>query len=441
MEQSENNQVVDVKNLTKTYNLYTRPIDRLKETFNPFGKKYHTTVNSIHEVTFSVSKGDIVGIIGKNGSGKSTLLKIIAGVLTPTSGRIEIKGRISSILELGTGFNPEFTGIENIYHMGLLMGYSQEQMDKKIQYIQDFADIGNFINQPVKIYSSGMYVRLAFAVAINVEPDILIVDEVLAVGDINFQTKCMSKFKQLIESGVTVLLVTHDTNTVKALCSKCLYLKGGETVAFGSAQDIVDMYLHDMRNEMNEVNSKQPVHHLFSLQTFKPEDEKCDLIFKPNEIFDKNVSLFRQGTGEAKIRNVELLDGDGKLINSVTFNQGITIRIYIEFYKDIQLGVCYHIRDSKNIEIAGSDTYIESNALIEGKHGQKIIVDFNTDLEIIEGNYNLFILLTKPVIYNRTAVFIDSVENAYLFTMQERSPAKIWDKVYLKSKVTIYNVK
>jgi ABC-type polysaccharide/polyol phosphate transport system ATPase subunit len=433
--------VINIQKITKTYNLYKQPIDRLKEVFNPLGKKYHTSVNAIKDISFSVQRGDIVGIIGKNGSGKSTLLKIIAGVLTPTTGELSIHGRISSILELGVGFNPEFSGIENIYHVGLIMGYSKEQINQKIQNIESFAEIGDFIHQPVKIYSSGMYVRLAFAVAINVEPDILIVDEALAVGDINFQAKCMSKFKQLVEKGVTVILVTHDTNTVKALCNKCLYLKCGKTVAFGSAKDVVDLYLHDLRDEMNEENAKQSKDLLISLQTFRPEDESRNLIFKPNQIFDKNVSLFRQGTGEARIKNVELLDSEGRLISSVNFNQSVTIRIYIEFYQNIQLGVCYHIRDSKNIEIVGSDTYIENNALIEGETGQKIIIDFDANLEIIEGNYNLFVLLTKPVIFNRTAVFIDSAENACTFHMQERYPAKIWDKVYLKSKVTIYNGK
>jgi ABC-type polysaccharide/polyol phosphate transport system ATPase subunit len=432
--------VVDVRKLTKTYNLYKKPFDRLKETFNPVGTKYHTTVNALLDVTFSASKGDIIGIIGKNGSGKSTLLKIITGVITPTSGEVRIGGRISSILELGTGFNPEFTGIENIYHVGLIMGYSKEQIDKKIQSIKDFADIGDFIDQPVKIYSSGMYVRLAFAIAINVEPDILIVDEALAVGDINFQAKCMSKFKQLIEKGVTVLLVTHDTNTVKSLCNKCIYLKSGSIKYFGEAKVAADNYLFDLRKEMNEENAQQSKELIISLETLKPNNAG-GLLFKSDQTFEKNVSLFRHGTGEARIKNVELLDSENKLINLVNFNQKVTIRIYIEFYQNIQLGVCYHIRDSKNIEIIGSDTYVENNSLIEGAPGDKNIVDFDVNLEIIEGYYNLFVLLTKPVIFNRTAVFIDSVENAYTFQMQERFPAKIWDRVYLKSKVTVYKIK
>jgi ABC-type polysaccharide/polyol phosphate transport system ATPase subunit len=442
MERSEDNLVIDVRNLTKTYNLYTKPIDRLKETFNPFGKKYHTTVNSLHDVTFSISKGDIVGIIGKNGSGKSTLLKIIAGVLTPTSGKIEIKGRISSILELGTGFNPEFTGIENIYHMGLIMGYSNEELDKKIQYVKDFADIGEFLNQPVKIYSSGMYVRLAFAVAINVEPDILIVDEVLAVGDINFQAKCMSKFKQLIERGVTILLVTHDTNTVKALCNKCLYLKSGDAIAFGSAKNIVDLYLHDMRNEMNTDLLVQPCEIKSDISDLESiyEDKSTNPLFNKNTQFTKRIDLFRQGTGEAKIVNVEILDSSEKLVTSVEFNERVTIRIYILFEKDSSIAVCYHIRDNKNIELVGSDTFVENYGRINGKCNQKIIVDFTTRLPLIEGDYNLLVLLSNPVLTNRNAIFIDWAENAYSFQVHERSPFKIWDKVYLENELKVYQI-
>jgi ABC-type polysaccharide/polyol phosphate transport system ATPase subunit len=442
MERTEDNQVVDIRNLTKTYNLYSKPIDRLKETFNPLGKKYHTTVNSLQDVTFSVSKGDILGIIGKNGSGKSTLLKIIAGVLTPTSGTIEIKGRISSILELGTGFNPEFTGIENIYHMGLLMGYSEEQMDKKIHYVKKFADIGDFIDQPVKIYSSGMYVRLAFAIAINVEPDILIADEVLAVGDINFQAKCMSKFKQLIERGVTVLIVTHDTNTVKELCNKCLYLKRGEAVAFGITQDAVDLYLHDMRNEMNAdlLAQTDRVTPEMSFPGSISEDKSTNPRFKTNAQFTKRTELFRQGTGEAKIVNVEILDSLGKLLTSVEFNEKVTIRIHILFEKDASVAVCYHIRDFNNIELVGSDTLVENYGRINGKSNQKFIVDFTTRLSLIEGIYNLLVLLSNPVLMNRNAIFIDWAENAYTFQVYERNPMKIWDKVYLENGLAVYQI-
>lgn len=188
---------IKIKDLTKCYKIYNKPSDRLKESLDPFRKKYHRDFFALNNVCFNVKRGETVGIIGKNGSGKSTLLKLITGVLTPTDGNIIVNGKISALLELGAGFNPEFTGIENIYMNGTIMGFSKVEMDKKLQDIIDFADIGDFINQPVKMYSSGMFARLAFAVAINIEPDILIVDEALSVGDVFFQNKCFKKFSSL----------------------------------------------------------------------------------------------------------------------------------------------------------------------------------------------------------------------------------------------------
>ena len=185
-----------VNGISKIYKLYEKPIDRLKESLHPFKKKYHKEFYALKDITFEIEKGETVGIIGKNGSGKSTLLKIITGVLSPTNGSTTVKGKVSALLELGAGFNPEFTGLQNIYLNGTMMGYTKEEIDQRVGAILEFADIGDFIYQPVKTYSSGMFVRLAFAVAINVDPDILIVDEALSVGDIFFQLKCYKKFEE-----------------------------------------------------------------------------------------------------------------------------------------------------------------------------------------------------------------------------------------------------
>ena len=228
--------VISVKNLTKTYRLYENTKQRILEGLFPFVKPKHQEFHALDDVSFDIHKGEIVGIIGKNGSGKSTLLKIITGVLQGTSGVVDVKGRVSALLELGSGFNPEYTGLENIYMNGTLMGVTREEMSKRVQEIVDFADIGDFINQPVKNYSSGMFVRLAFAVAINVDADILIVDEALAVGDVAFQAKCMAKMSQIMKKGTTILFVTHDMNTVKRLCQKCIYLKKGKKVMEGPAE-------------------------------------------------------------------------------------------------------------------------------------------------------------------------------------------------------------
>lgn len=202
---------ISVKHLTKVYKLYNQPIDRLKEALNPFKKSYHKDFYALNDVSFEIKKGETVGIIGKNGAGKSTLLKIITGVLTPTSGSVQVNGKIASLLELGAGFNPDYTGLENIYFQGSLMGYTREEMESKVDDILTFADIGEFIHQPVKTYSSGMFARLAFSVAINVEPDILIVDEALSVGDMAFQAKCFNKFKEFQRLNKTILFVTNST--------------------------------------------------------------------------------------------------------------------------------------------------------------------------------------------------------------------------------------
>ena len=210
---------ISVQEVTKVYKLYDRPIDRLKESMSLTHKSYHKDFFALDKLSFDVKKGETVGIIGTNGSGKSTILKIITGVLSPTTGTVEVDGNISALLELGAGFNSDYTGIENIYMNGTMMGFTREQMDAKMQDILDFADIGDFVNQPVKTYSSGMFVRLAFALAINVEPEILIVDEALSVGDVFFQAKCYRRMEEMMKNGTTIPMVSHDMGSIIKSCS------------------------------------------------------------------------------------------------------------------------------------------------------------------------------------------------------------------------------
>ncbi len=242
---------ITVEHLSKVYHLYDSPQARLKEALHPLRRKYHHDFYALNDVSFSVEQGEVLGIIGKNGCGKSTLLKILAGVLTPTSGAVTVNGNISALLELGGGFNPEFTGLENVYFSSAIMGYTREQVEKNLDNIITFADIGEFIQQPVKMYSSGMYVRLAFAVAINVDPDVLIIDEALAVGDMNFQAKCMTAITRIQEKGATILFVSHDVGSVKSLCSRAVYLEQGRVKLIGKAGDVVERYVQAMREEMN----------------------------------------------------------------------------------------------------------------------------------------------------------------------------------------------
>lgn len=233
---------IKIQNLTKSYKLYNRHIERLKESLHPLGKKYHRPFYALKDVSFEVPRGEIMGIVGRNGAGKSTLLNIIAGVSTPSSGQVNVKGTVSALLELGTGFNPEMTGIENIYFHGTIKGYSRTEVDSKLDDIIAFADIGEFINQPLKTYSSGMRARLGFAVAINIDPEILIIDEVLAVGDELFKRKCYAKMEELFQSGCTVLFVSHSGNTINEICARAIFLDRGELILDGPAKLVTAYY-------------------------------------------------------------------------------------------------------------------------------------------------------------------------------------------------------
>ena len=243
----EQNLAIQVEDVTKIYRLYEKPIDRLKETVSVTHKNYHRDFYALNGISFQVKKGETVGIIGTNGSGKSTILKIITGVLTPTTGTVKVDGKISALLELGAGFNMDYTGIENVYMNGTMMGYTRKEMDAKLQDILDFAEIGDFVYQPVKTYSSGMFVRLAFALAINVEPEILIVDEALSVGDVFFQSKCYRRMEEIRKSGTTILMVTHDMGSIIKYCDRVVLLNRGEFIAEGKPGRVVDMYKRSWR--------------------------------------------------------------------------------------------------------------------------------------------------------------------------------------------------
>lgn len=253
--------VIRVQNLGKCYNIYSRPKDRLKQTIFPKiqrvirripEKKYYKEFWALRDISFEAKRGDRIGIIGKNGSGKSTLLQLIAGTLTPTCGSVEVNGRVAALLELGSGFNPEFTGRENVFHYASVLGMSREYIDERFDEIVKFADIGAFVDSPLKTYSSGMCMRLAFATATNIEPDILIIDEALSVGDAIFSFKCAYKMDELIsKNGTTLLFVSHDTNTIKQFCDSAIYLKNGQCANFDSASIVSEYYYQDIRNEQN----------------------------------------------------------------------------------------------------------------------------------------------------------------------------------------------
>lgn len=288
--------IIEIKDLCKVYKLYNKPGDRIKESLFPKAFKGKSTdFYALNGVSFGIKRGETVGIIGKNGSGKSTLLKILTGVISESSGEKRITGNISALLELGAGFNPEYTGIENIYLNGTIMGISKEEMKEKIDDIIAFAEIGEFINHPVKSYSSGMFVRLAFAVAINVDPDILIVDEALAVGDYRFQAKCYNKFEELKEKGKTILFVTHDVDAVRRFCSRALWIDSGKLIMDGNVNEVTSKYMEFIVGSDPNVNLE------------KIEEENTEIQSLP----DKEMNpINRFGSDVGVIKNVRVFNGN-----------------------------------------------------------------------------------------------------------------------------------
>lgn len=375
--------IIKITELNKVYYLYDNPMDRLKETLSISKKNYHREHYALKNINLNVNRGESIGIIGTNGSGKSTLLKIITGVLNPSSGKVQVNGKIAALLELGAGFNPEYTGIENIYLNGTMMGYSEDEMKEKVKPIMDFADIGEFIYQPVKTYSSGMFARLAFAVSINVEPEILIVDEALAVGDTRFQVKCIDKMKELKEKGTTILFVSHATEQVKRFCTKAVWLKAGEIVAEGEASKIVDIYENYMRFGDTFDMEK--------LTQDAIEQEKRDASEEQNGVNEQMNKEDEVGEREEKVDASVMA-----LINKVHMNKTIfetfdelVVDVDYSIYDDridgFLLGVAIYSADRKDY-IFGPNTYLDKVEIPaeKGKHKVQYRVPA---LPLIQGAY------------------------------------------------------
>ena len=374
---------IEIQNVGKEYMVYDRPTDRFKEALSLTHKSYHKSFYALDEVNLDVYRGECVGIIGTNGSGKSTLLKIVTGVLNPTKGNVRINGKISALLELGTGFNQEYTGIENIYLSGTMLGYSREEMDKKVQQIEEFAEIGDFIYQPVKTYSSGMFARLAFAVAINVEPDILIVDEALSVGDIFFQAKCYRKFNEFKENNKTILFVSHDLGSVLKYCDRCLLLNKGKQVALGKAKQVVDIYRKILVNQFDDVaeDTQNALENENSIKKLESDNAwKEQVTLNPNYV--------EYGEKEGEMIDFGVFDENGILTNSIYKNKKFTIKIRYRFNEDIQNPIfAYTIKDLKGMEITGTNTMLENNTIEYAKRGQNGIVTFEQEMVLQGGQY------------------------------------------------------
>ncbi|NBI89172.1 ABC transporter ATP-binding protein [Lachnospiraceae bacterium] len=375
---------IQVKELDKVYKLYDKPSDRMKEALGLSKKKKYKEHHALNKVNLTVYQGETVGIIGTNGSGKSTILKIITGVLNPSAGKVAVNGRISALLELGAGFNQEYNGIENIYLNGTMIGFSEKEIDEKMDAILEFADIGDYVYQPVKTYSSGMFVRLAFAVAINIEPEILIVDEALSVGDVFFQAKCYHKFEEFKKMGKTILFVSHDLSSISKYCDRVVLLNQGVKLGEGSPKEMIDVYkrvlvgqyeLHD-GGEGNLLEDGEVTAAAAARAGINPE-------------------LLEYGTGVAKIAEYYITDDKGVRTTAVIKGQEFTIHMEVDFTEDVPAPIfAFTIKNIKGTEITGTNTMVEKAFLEPVKAGEKKEAVFTQKMSLQGGEYLLSLGVT-----------------------------------------------
>ena len=420
---SSNDIAIRVSNLSKRYEIYDTPRDRLKQFFMPIirrvagkaNKQYFQEFWALKDVSFEIKRGETVGIIGCNGSGKSTMLQMICGTLTPTSGNIQTNGRIAALLELGSGFNPEFTGRDNVYMNASVLGLSNKEIDARLDDIIAFADIGDFIEQPVKTYSSGMVMRLAFGVAINVQPEILVIDEALAVGDIAFQAKCMARLKGLMDTGTTVLFVSHDTSSVRNFCQKVLWLSNGEMKAYGDPELTIGLYVAEAHLSINSVLSKNR------------EDSKIPESSSISKAVDSIIDMEsyrsfaegwrRYGDGRARILNASLLSSNFLPVETICLREDFLIRFLVRAEVDVENPAFgFSFRDLKgNQVIASMTTNYRSITVPNLKSGHNYIIEIRGQNMLAQGSYTLNLAIESLVERNIAHEFIDVVENAIVF--------------------------
>ena len=375
----DKNIAIRVDNVSKIYRLYNKPSDRLKEALGFTKEKKYREHKALDQVSFDVHRGETVGIIGTNGSGKSTVLKIITGVLQPTMGNVTVNGRISALLELGAGFNMEYTGVENVYLNGTMLGFTEEEINKRLPEILRFADIGDFVNQPVKTYSSGMFVRLAFAVAINIDPEILIVDEALSVGDVFFQAKCYHKFEEFKKQGKTILFVSHDLSSVSKYCDRVVLLNKGVKLDEGSPKQMVDLYKQLLVGQnpvkQNESASEEQI----------PAENSEEL-----GDFQMNPNMLEYGSRIAEITDFRVIDDKGMCSNTIEKGSEFKIRMKVRFNEDIQEPImAYTFKNIQGTEITGTNTMYENAKVERSGKGDTCTVTFTQTMNLQGGEYLL----------------------------------------------------
>lgn len=399
-ENKQTDPIIEVDSLRKTYRLYSKPRDRLLELLSGNRVKRHMDKHALDGISFSMQAGDRLGIMGENGSGKSTLLKILTGVLTPTAGTVEVRGKVAALLELGTGFHPDLTGVENVFQNGYIMGYSKEQMRERFPMIAEFSELGDAINYPVKTYSSGMLVRLAFACSVFVEPDILIVDEALAVGDAYFQTKCFFKIKELIDRGTTFVYVSHGQDAVRSLCNKGIVLEHGRIICTGEARESADFYNSYIHKKMVDSPLQimaQSVNVDPTATSHATNDNNItdSSLYSFSEEFKKRVTSLRQSNGLASVTDVQLLNSDGEFAGHFFPGQDITIRISFEAFVPLtaDFGVGIAITDENGLELLQCITTDYNVVIEDSRNHSQHVVEFSFNNVLAFGKYSLTVAL------------------------------------------------
>jgi len=444
---ANSNVAIRVNGVSKCYAIYDHPRDRLLETIRNglhaiarplfhewVPQAYHRDFWALRDISFSIPCGEAVGVVGRNGAGKSTLLQIIAGTLTPTSGNVEIRGKVAALLELGSGFNPEFTGRENVYLNASLWGLSQEETDAKFVEIVAFADIGSFIDQPVKIYSSGMLVRLAFAVQTAVKPQILIVDEALAVGDMFFQAKCMERLRRLMKDGVTILFVSHDIGTVRQLCSRAILLDEGSLLDLGPVQRVTDHYLRldiEERNRRaltssNRSNAAREEPHAETPSVLSVSVNNFEKVIGNVAMFRERSSDHRSGDGTAEFINVQILK-DEESREMFDYGDVVALRQVVRFHKTLDhVNVSYKIRTVQGIDIVFGDTRLTGDIARRYEEGRVFVFEWNFRLDLMHGNYVVMSSLAHPPFGMRDDwSFVDMIPTSAMFRMAPRKAGMI----------------
>jgi lipopolysaccharide transport system ATP-binding protein len=422
--------VIELNAATKAYKMYGSARERAIELLVPRSRERHKKFWALRGITLRLERGQTLGVVGVNGSGKSTLLQIMAGILRPTTGTVAVRGRVTSLLELGAGFHPELTGRANVELFATVLGMTLDEIRARMPAIEAFAGIGEFMDHPVKVYSSGMFVRLAFAAAISVDPDVLLVDEALSVGDVAFQHRCMSRIRRLQDQGTTIVVVSHDMGLIKAICTWVVLLEKGEVVAQGGPAEMANLYFARASAEIAKVQAPaqtQPVigaaPPAVAAQLDAPVDEESE--------------IFRHGTGGATIQRVEMLGAEGQSAVLVAFDQEVTFRVHVEYRQDAPESVVgFGVRDRTGTDIIGTNTFEEGVMLPARKAGETLAVDFRVRLPLIAATYSV----SSAVAADRhTRAYFDWVDNALLVTVAAPESGKaIHSKVWLPVQIAVH---